>query len=111
MLDRHDTYDWLEAFTYANFSIDDVETVFAEDEGENDGENWISFGRLKDGRYYFLAAGCDYTGWDCQASGHSFESFSREEVERFGMGDYDRERLRIVLPDHVGPSPIPDIED
>jgi hypothetical protein len=41
----------------------DVEEVLGKDEGENDGKNWIIYGRLKDGRYFFLTAGCDYTGW------------------------------------------------
>lgn len=106
MLNQHDTYDWKEAFGYANFSIDDVEEVFAEDEGCNDEERWISFGRLKDGRYYFLSAGCDYTGWDCLAWGESYESESREEVERFMMGDEDRKRLNITLPEVASVGPI-----
>lgn len=50
--------------------IDDVVEVIAAVEGENDGENWECIVRLKDNRYAFLSAGCDYTGWDCQAGGN-----------------------------------------
>jgi hypothetical protein len=31
--------------------------------GENDGPDWLLVGRLKDGRFAFIKAGCDYTGW------------------------------------------------
>lgn len=102
MLKELDDYDWKEAFSYASgFSIEDVEEVLAHCDGENEGASWLSFGRLKDGRFYFLAAGCDYTGWDCQASGDSFAGTTRDEVERFGMGDGERSRLGIVLPEGV----------
>lgn len=46
------------------FSRKDVchlEYVF---EGKNDGPDWIAIGHLKDGRWFRLSAGCDYTGWD-----------------------------------------------
>lgn len=46
------------------FTTSDVAHVIAYDEGENDGPNWIIAGKLDDGRYFFLSAGCDYTGWD-----------------------------------------------
>jgi len=80
-------YDWKEAFGYAGepeahgsgvpteavpgsgiattpFSRVDVAEVLATAEGENDGPNWLCVGKLKDGRWFALDAGCDYTGWD-----------------------------------------------
>jgi hypothetical protein len=45
------------------FSRWDVAEVLGLSEGENDGKNWLVYGRLLDGRYFFLSAGCDYTGW------------------------------------------------
>lgn len=80
-------YDWSEAFAYAGgggygnhnvsaalpgdtsvsvapFGRRDVAEVLALSEGENDGANWLCVGRLKDGRWFALDAGCDYTGWD-----------------------------------------------
>lgn len=40
-----------------------VETVFGTSAGANDGPNWLVYGKLLDGRYFFITAGCDYTGW------------------------------------------------
>lgn len=45
------------------FSRWDVAEVLGTSEGENDRQNWLVYGRLKDGRYFFITAGCDYTGW------------------------------------------------
>jgi hypothetical protein len=42
-------------------------------QGENDGRNWlwaVQFEGAYDGDWWVLCAGCDYTGWDCQAGGH-----------------------------------------
>lgn len=52
-----------ETTSLAPFSRADVEEVLALSEGENDGPNWLCFGKLRDGRYFFLSAGYDYTGW------------------------------------------------
>ncbi len=80
-------YDWGASFAYAGepgdwdgeasvkpahpgrdvdcrpFSRWDVDEVVALDEGEGDVKNWLCFGKLRDGRWFFLTAGCDYTGW------------------------------------------------
>lgn len=34
--------------------------------GENDGDDWISCGKLTNGSYFLYCGGCDYTGFDCQ---------------------------------------------
>jgi hypothetical protein len=47
-----------------HFVREDVVEIYGIEEGENDGPTWIVYGRLSDGRYFNLAAGCDYTGWD-----------------------------------------------
>lgn len=82
----HGDYNWKEAFAYAGgpgegvanvlrihgdndvsnapFTLEDVASIFASVDGENDESDWLAFGRLKDKRYFFLEAGCDYTGWD-----------------------------------------------
>ena len=91
-------YDWREAFSYAKgFGTDDVSEIIDYKQGENDGLNWIMYGRLKDGRYFALSAGCDYTGWDCQAGGDSEIKATLPELLRFGMGDDERDRYGIVL--------------
>lgn len=45
------------------FSRWDVEKVFGYADGDNDGPNWLMYGKLRDGRFFFITAGCDYTGW------------------------------------------------
>jgi hypothetical protein len=88
MLKELDTYDWEEAFAYASgvsvsgdaqipistindddvsvtpFTREDVKELIAHDLGENDEAEWIALMELKDGRFAYLRAGCDYTGWD-----------------------------------------------
>lgn len=90
-----------------HFSRGDVAEVVQAIEGENDGPSWICYGRLRDGRWFCLEAGCDYTGWDCQAGGTATVGVSREQIERFGLTDDARKRFGIVLaaraqeaPDH-----------
>jgi len=106
------TTDWEEAFGIAEgptavegedgvsveeFFREDVEEVIAMSEGENDGPDWLLVAKLKDGRFAFLEAGCDYTGWDCQASGAVVVSTTLERLIRFGIGDDQRERLRLSV--------------
>jgi hypothetical protein len=85
-------YDWKEAFAYASdgplseddfvngagsptpipgeschttpFSMEDIAVLFGAVVGEHDAADWLAVGRLKDGRFFSLHAGCDYTGWD-----------------------------------------------
>ena len=77
MLDILDDYDWEEVFKYASnpqpaasfkgscesFTRENVATVLAFCEGENDGDSWRGFFELKDGRFAYIEAWCDYTGW------------------------------------------------
>ena len=46
------------------FARKDVAHVEALSEGENDGDPWLCLGELTDGRWFYLEAWCDYTGWD-----------------------------------------------
>lgn len=104
---RIDDYDWEEAFKFAyqcdpvlgyngdksGFTREDVATIYAVDEGENDGQNWVGVFRLKDGRFASLRAGCDYTGWDCQSGGSANVCDTFERMWQYGLDDYERERL------------------
>lgn len=74
---------------------EDVDVVLSADEGENDGPEWLLYGVAKDGRYFFLSAGCDYTGWDCQAGGTLTVANSAQEMLSFGMTNSDRQRLGV----------------
>lgn len=74
------------------FDREDVVELFGIVEGENDGPEWTAYGRLRDGRFFSIAAGCDYTGWGCQSGGRSAVAATREDIERFGITDEERQR-------------------
>lgn len=62
----YDSYfgDWGEVFKYAEgFTIDDVAEVLGSVDGEGDHGDWTAVLKLKDGRFGYVTAGCDYTGW------------------------------------------------
>ena len=94
-------YDWREAFKYAArpmlcegascspdpIELTEVRRVFHMREGENDGPSWLAIGRVADGRYFYLIAGCDYTGWDCQAGGQCWVSHDLDNLLQFGIDD------------------------
>jgi len=48
----------------AEFTREDVVQILAMSDGANDESSWMGLFRLKDGRYAYAEAGCDYTGWD-----------------------------------------------
>ena len=77
-----------DVFEYADWAWpDDVTRVLWEQEGENDGENWAALCLLADGRWGFVEAGCDYTGWDCQAWGESAVAGDLEELLTMHVGN------------------------
>ena len=119
-----DDYDWKCAFEYAGvepdrpghgspnvsamygctvdasgFTRSDVAEVLAMSDGENDERDWIGLFRLHDGRIAFLSAGCDYTGWDCQAGGYAIVGVNVPDMIRLGLGEADRARLGFSLDD------------
>jgi hypothetical protein len=92
--------DWAEAFSYAkDFTADDVVQIHGACEGENDGDDWIIWGRLRSGAWFSLKAWCDYTGWDCLASGTSYTANTKKELIRMGMDFGMRQRFGIPQPE------------
>ena len=81
----------------AAWALDDVEEVVAADAGENDERDWVAVLRLTDGRFVFMSAGCDFTGWDCQAGGRSLVGDSMESLMQLGMTADERERLKLGM--------------
>jgi hypothetical protein len=75
------------------FSIDDVAEIIAISDGQNDEEDWVGAFRLSDGRYAFISAWCDYTGWGCRDGGLARVADTLDDLIRLGMGDEDRKRL------------------
>lgn len=59
------------------FAREHVRAIEWIEDGQNDGPDWLVGGQLKDGRWFFIAAGCDYTGWDCQSGGNAYLADSR----------------------------------
>ena len=68
---------------------DIAETLYADEAA------WLAVVKMVDGRYAFIEASCDYTGWDCQASGSISYAVSVEELCRFSMDDHQRRRLGL----------------
>jgi hypothetical protein len=92
-----DDYDWKEAFEYADFLITDVVEIIAMEEGDNDGDDWIGVFKLSNGQFAWLSAGCDYTGWDCQATGDSAICNTLDELLRGYVGEQNAKRLGLSL--------------
>jgi hypothetical protein len=133
MIKRLDNYDWAKAFEYAGevaddgytdgsanvaavigsdapatpFTREDVDAIIEIADGENDSTPWVGVFHLKDGRYASLNAGCDYTGWDCQASGTARVAWTLEEIIRLGLTEAERDRLDLgrKAPTSIGPRP------
>lgn len=124
MLPELNDYDWAAAFAYAGepngygspdvilaapwldegrvepapFTREDVQRVIYMQAGENDAADWLGVFELKDGRFATLSAGCDYTGWDCQAGGRARVASTLDILVRFGLTDGERDRLGIAHP-------------
>ena len=119
MLKELDDYDWAEVFgegsggnctaiipnrcpgdtitSSGTFSREDVAIIMGMSEGERDERSWIVWGQLKDGRWFKAAGGCDYTGWDCQASNCGDVASSQDDIIRFGMTPEERERFGVIM--------------
>jgi hypothetical protein len=77
----------------AHFTRYDVVAVLASAEGENDGASWIGAFLLSDGRFAFVSAWCDYTGWGCQDGGDTQVAATLDDLVRLAMTTEDRQRL------------------
>lgn len=87
----------------AEFTRDDVKLLIACDAGDRDGPDWIALMLLKDGRFAFLSAGCDYTGWDCRSWGNAFVAESLERLWQYGVDEKARARLADKFENAVVP--------
>lgn len=80
----HSPDDDLECYLHgmgdALYGVEDIAYVLALVPGHNDEMDWFWVLRLCDGRYIYTRAGCDYTGWHCQAWGSSSAHASAEEA-------------------------------
>lgn len=114
ILPELDDYNWEYAFGFASphavagddsscdpFDREDVAEICGIRDGINDESNWIVYGRLRDGRWFFLTAWCDYTGWDCRSGGSAVVASTRSQIERFGLDEDARAEFKIDLPEAV----------
>jgi hypothetical protein len=73
----------------------DIKEIVAVANGEPDAQEWIGLFVLFDGRYLVANGGCDYTGWDCQASNTLVIARDQEEAVMFALTREQRKRLGI----------------
>jgi hypothetical protein len=107
-------YDWKSAFNESmpprpgmNYkgehgrTIDksEIKEILYFDEGYNEGPNWIAAFKLTKKRYLMIRAGCDYTGWDCRASGDSELANSLKDLIKWSMNNDERERFGLKSED------------
>ena len=76
--------------------LGDVEEVIAASEGENDVASWLCVVRLRDRRFAFVDAWCDYTGWDCQAGASVWVHGDLDALVQFGCTREARERMGLT---------------
>lgn len=62
-----------------------IQAVIGCDRGQNDGPDWIALVWLDDGRFAFMSAGCDYTGWGCADWGYIMYSDTLERMLQYGL--------------------------
>lgn len=120
MIEALNNYDWEEVFgegtggncgpiipdtvppgsavSITTFGREDVVEIGGMVEGENDGPDWVIWGRLNDGRWFSIRAGCDYTGWNCRAGNSGNVANTRDEIIAFGLSNEERERLNLTGP-------------
>lgn len=105
-------YDWQHAFHEAMTSnclpysdegeigpVKFVNQVLACAPGENDGASWLAVVGWSgpEGLFAVMRAGCDYTGWDCQASGKmEFYNTAEEALHPNTLTEEERLRLGII---------------
>jgi hypothetical protein len=109
---KGDRFDWESVFNYGvnpetipgdtkthqgRINPKDIVIIFHSYEGVNDQEDWIAIGKLLDGRFFCIRAGCDYTGWGRQERGSSQVASSYEDIITYGLSDDERATLGINL--------------
>lgn len=79
------------------FGRNHVAEIIQMQDGVHDELDWIIYGKLHDGRYFAVRAGCDYTGWDCRAGNSGDVAGTLEAIVRFGLSDEERKRFGLSL--------------
>lgn len=105
-------YDWQHAFHEACLGhckpydaedigpVKNVSEVITCSAGQNDEAEWIAVVGWggPEGSFAVMRAGCDYTGWDCQAGGKiEFYKTREEALSPNTLTAEERERLGIAV--------------
>jgi hypothetical protein len=61
-----DDYDILAGWALVDIEPADVKEIIHYREGENDDSSWLFVLEMTDGRFAYVSAWCDYTGWGCR---------------------------------------------
>lgn len=61
-----DDYDIIEGWALADITPEDVKRIIHYRPGENDDFSWLYVLEMTDGRFAYVSAWCDYTGWGCR---------------------------------------------
>lgn len=84
----------------SRFAREDVVLIKGQLAGENDEQDWIVWGQLKDSRWFVARGWCDYTGWDCRAGNSGNVAISSNDLIRYGMTAGERERFGVSWEGH-----------
>lgn len=85
----YDLHACLEYNPQNAFNVDDIASVLAVYEGQNDSTDWRWLIQLKDNQFVYLRGGCDYTGWDCQSWASGITVADIKAVVRTMLNDSD----------------------
>ena len=87
----------------------DIKNVLAQVPGEADGMDWYWIVEMKDGKFYYVTGGCDYSGWGCRDWGEAKEAATAREAALLAKNDeYDPEKKSIkdqLLDQLIGKQP------
>lgn len=73
-------YDFENAMFIADINESDIAEIVHRRDGENDCEAWKFVLKMTDGRFAYVSAWCDYTGWDCRSGAEVTYADSLEEL-------------------------------
>lgn len=101
--------DMMSAFEHNQpqpFTLDQVDDILACIAGHNDEDDWYWIVQLKDGSFYLIDAGCDYTGWDCNSSCTCIKAATAKECAESVEEKYsDRKIKKQLLAQLAGTQP------
>lgn len=79
-----------------NFVLTNIDDIYFYQNGVHDEEDWYLFGKMEN-VWFFMAASCDYTGFDCRGSIRFYFSEEPYSLIKFGMTDQSRKQFTKFL--------------